>query len=194
MFGDFEYQCKVAADLTRYDVINSFLYARLHHNINTLTQLGELYYTKLMALVQNKKAYFDYEILEQFEAGIELFGFEVKSVLKQNAHLEGGRVLLRGDEAFLVGVTISPYQVNNTPQGYEPDRTRKLLLHKKEIAYLSGKQHERGLTLVPISMYTKGPKIKLAFGVARHKKKYDKRDVIKKREDARKISRTLKRE
>lgn len=143
---------------------------------------------------QNKKAYFDYEILETFEAGLELFGFEVKSILKHTAHLEGGRVLIRGNEAFLVGISIPPYQAHNTPEGYEPDRTRKLLLHKKEINYLAGKQSQKGLTLVPIKLYNKGPKIKLSFGVARGKKKYDKREDIKKRETKRSILRTLKRE
>lgn len=141
---------------------------------------------------QNKKVYFDYEILETFEAGIELFGYEVKSILKGNAHLEGGRVLVRGHEVFLVGVTIPPYQMNNTPADYEPDRTRKLLLHKKEIARLAGNQSQKGLTLVPIKLYNKGPKIKLSFGIARGKKKFDKRETIKKRETKRSIDRTLK--
>ena len=127
---------------------------------------------------QNKKVYFDYEILETFEAGIELFGYEVKSILKGNAHLEGGRVLVRGHEVFLVGVTIPPYQMNNTSSDYEPDRTRKLLLHKKEIARLAGNQSQKGLTLVPIKLNNKGPKIKLSFGIARGKKKFDKRETI----------------
>lgn len=140
----------------------------------------------------NKKAHFDYEILETFEAGIELLGFEVKSILAGNANLEGGRVIIRGGEVFLVGVTIPPYQQHNTPKEYEPDRTRKLLLHKKEISYLFGKHRERGLTLIPIKLYNKGRKIKLSFGVARGKKKYDKREDIKKRETKRKIERSLK--
>ena len=140
----------------------------------------------------NRKAYFDYEILEKFEAGIELLGFEVKSVISGNAHMEGGRVLIRGGEAFLVGTTIPPYQPKNTPSNYEPDRTRKLLLHKKEVAYLAGKQNEHGLTLVPIKLYNKGHKIKLEFAVARGKKKYDKRETIKKRDAKRKIDRELK--
>ena len=141
---------------------------------------------------ENRKAYFDYEILEKFEAGIELLGFEVKSVISGNAHMEGGRVLIRGGEAFLVGTTIPPYQPKNTPSNYEPDRTRKLLLHKKEVAYLAGKQNEHGLTLVPIKLYNKGHKIKLEFAVARGKKKYDKRETIKKRDAKRKIDRELK--
>ena len=143
-------------------------------------------------VTQNKKVYFDYEILETFEAGIELLGFEVKSVRKGNAHLEGGRVLIRGNEAYVVGITIPPYQRQNTPAGYESDRTRRLLLHKKEIAYLAGKSSERGLTLVPLKLYNKGRKVKLFFGIARGKKKYDKRETIKKREAGRKIERELK--
>jgi len=139
-----------------------------------------------------RKAYFDYEILETFEAGIELFGFEVKSIRKGQAHLEGARVIIRGGEAFLVGATVPPYQSANTPAGYEPDRTRRLLLHKKEIGYLAGKEHEKGLTIVPIKFYNKGPNVKLAFGVARGKRKYDKREAIKKRETQRTISRELK--
>ncbi|MEK7642889.1 MAG: SsrA-binding protein SmpB [Patescibacteria group bacterium] len=140
----------------------------------------------------NKKVHFNYEVLETFEAGLELLGFEVKSVTKGNAHLEGARVLIRGDEAFVVGLSIPPYQQNNTPKDYEPDRTRKLLLHKKEITYLTGKASERGLTLVPIKLYNKGRRIKLSFGIARGKKLYDKRETIKKREVDRKIERELK--
>ncbi|MEK7650110.1 MAG: SsrA-binding protein SmpB [Patescibacteria group bacterium] len=141
---------------------------------------------------ENKKVHFDYEILETYEAGIELFGFEVKSIRAGNAHLEGARVLIRGGEAFLVGASIPPYQQPNTPPSYEPDRTRKLLLHKKELSYLAGKEHEKGLTLVPIKLYNKARTIKLEFGVARGKKKADKREVIKTREVKRSISRELK--
>ena len=143
-------------------------------------------------LSKNKKAHFDYEILETYEAGIELLGLEVKSVKSGNAHLKGARVIIRGGEAFVVGVTIPPYQQNNTPKGYEPDRTRRLLLHKKELKYLAGKSEERGLTLIPIRLYNKGPKVKLEFGVARGKKKYDKRETIKKRETQRSMRRELK--
>ena len=143
-------------------------------------------------LAQNKKVYFDYEILEALEAGIELFGFEVKSVRAGNVHLEGSRVIVRGGEAFLVGATIPPYQAANTPKDYDAMRTRRLLLHKKELSYLAGKEHERGLTLVPIKLYNKGRQIKLEFGIARGQKKHDKRQKIKERESKRKISRELK--
>jgi len=141
---------------------------------------------------ENRKAYFDYEILEKFEAGIELLGFEVKSVISGNAHMEGGRVLIRGGEAFLVGTTIPPYQPKNTPSNYEPDRTRKLLLTKKEISYLTGKTAEKGLTLLPLKVYTKHGLCKLLLGLGKGKKKTDKRETIKARESKRKIDRTLK--
>ena len=145
-----------------------------------------------MAFVENKKAYFDYEFLEKFEAGLSLFGFEVKSIILGRASLQGSRVIIRGEEAFLVGTTIPPHQPANAPKNYLPDRARKLLLHKKEIRYLLGKERERGLTLVPIKLYNKGRKIKLEFAVARGKKKKDRREIIKKKEAKRKIERIMK--
>ncbi|OGZ41946.1 MAG: SsrA-binding protein [Candidatus Ryanbacteria bacterium RIFCSPHIGHO2_02_FULL_45_43] len=145
-----------------------------------------------MALAENRKAYHDYEILEKFEAGLSLRGFEVKSILLGRAALKGGRVIIRNNEAFSVGVHIPPYQKANTPKEYEPDRARKLLLHKKEIQYLLGKEKQKGLTMVPLKLYNKGRKIKLEFAVVRGKKKYDKREVIKKREAKRKVERSLK--
>lgn len=143
-------------------------------------------------LIQNKKAFFDYEILEKFEAGLSLRGFEVKSLKNGRGNLVGSRVLIRGEEAFVVNMDIQPYQPTNAPKDYDSIQTRKLLLHKKEIKYLAGKANERGLTLIPIRVYTKGNLVKLEFGVARGKKKYDKRETIKKRETRRKIERTLK--
>jgi len=106
--------------------------------------------------------------------------------------MEGGRVLIRGGEAFLVGTTIPPYQPKNTPSNYEPDRTRKLLLTKKEISYLTGKTAEKGLTLLPLKVYTKHGLCKLLLGLGKGKKKTDKRETIKARESKRKIDRTLK--
>ena len=145
-----------------------------------------------MPLIQNKKAYFNYEILEKFEAGLSLRGFEVKSILLGRAALKGGRVIIRNNEAFSVGVHIPPYQKANTPKEYEPDRARKLLLHKKEIMSLLGKIQQKGLTLVPLKVYNKGRRIKLEFAIVRGKKKYDKRAVISKRESKRNIERSLK--
>jgi len=145
-----------------------------------------------MNLIENKKARFNYEILETHEAGIELFGFEVKSLRKGQGSLEGSRVLIRGGEAFVVGVTIPPFQPANTPKDYEPTRTRRLLLSKKEILKLSGVEHQKGLTMVPISVYNKGSKLKVTVAVVRGKKKYDKRETIKRRDTDREIRRTLK--
>lgn len=146
----------------------------------------------MAALVEHKKARFNYEILETYEAGMELFGFEVKSLRKGQGSLEGARVLIRGGEAFVVGVTIPPYQPANTQKDYEPTRTRRLLLSKKEILKLSGIEHQRGLTIVPLSVYSKKSKLKVAVAVVRGKKKYDKRETIKRRDTEREIRRTLK--
>lgn len=145
-----------------------------------------------MALAENKKAYFNYEIIEKFEAGLSLSGFEIKSIVSGRASLPGSRVIIRGGEAFLVGAIVPPYQPANTPKDYLPDRARKLLLHKKEIKYLLGKEKERGLTLVPIKLYNKGRKVKLEFAVAKGKKKQDRREIIKKKETKRKIEQKMK--
>lgn len=145
----------------------------------------------MAALVQNRKAYFNYEIAEKIEAGIELFGFEVKSIKNGRASLDGAYVSMSDKEAFLVGANVSPYQPKNTPTNYDPKRPRKLLLTKKEIGRLTGMQKERGLTIVPISMYSKGKLIKVEIGIARGKKKYDKRETIKKRDTQRDISREI---
>lgn len=143
-------------------------------------------------LVKNQKAGFDYEFLEKFEAGLRLRGFEVKSLRLGRAEIRGARVIVRGNEAFLVGATIHPYQAGNLPKDYDPQRVIKLLLSKKELARLAGSSAQKGLTIIPISVYTKGGKLKLEFALARGKKKYDKRQVLKKREAKRQIERTLK--
>ncbi|PIR69433.1 MAG: SsrA-binding protein [Candidatus Niyogibacteria bacterium CG10_big_fil_rev_8_21_14_0_10_46_36] len=143
-------------------------------------------------LVQNKRASFDYEILEKFEAGMELRGFEAKSLRIGRGALAGARVIIRGEEAYIVGMDIPPYQAANTPKGHESDRTRRLLLKKSEIKYLIGKGEEKGLTIIPIRVYTKGQRVKLEIAIARGKKKGDKREKIKQRESKRKIERTLK--
>ncbi|MBI5742601.1 MAG: SsrA-binding protein SmpB [Candidatus Niyogibacteria bacterium] len=143
-------------------------------------------------LLENRRAHFDYEFLEKFEAGIELFGYEVKALKNGRGSLIGARVLIRGGEAFVVGLDIPPYQPGNAPKDYDPARTRRLLITKREIAYLTGKSAEQGLTLVPISVYTKGNLVKLGCAVARGKKEHDKREDIKAREAKRDIERTLK--
>ncbi len=143
-------------------------------------------------LIQNKKVHFDYEIMDKFDSGIELFGYEVKSLRNKRGSLEGTHITIRGNEAFLIGMDIPPYQPANAPKDYEPRRNRKLLLTKKELSELAGKESQRGLTLIPISLYTKGRYIKVSLGIARGKKKYDKRETIKKRDAKRDIERDLK--
>lgn len=145
-----------------------------------------------MALIENKKARFDYELLETYEAGAELFGFEVKAVKKGMGSLEGSRVVVRGGEAFLAGASIAPYQAGNTPASYDKERTRRLLLNKKEIAMLAAAESKKGLTIVPIKWYNRGRLLKLEVAVARHKKQYDKRATLKERDTKRQIERTLK--
>lgn len=143
-------------------------------------------------LAVNRRATFDYEILESHEAGIQLFGFEVKAIRAGRANLAGSFVVVKNSTAVLLNADIPPYQVKNTPPDYDALRSRKLLLHKSEIRALIGQSAQRGLTLVPLRIYSKGQRIKLEFGLARHKKKYDKREKIREREDKRKIGRALK--
>lgn len=138
---------------------------------------------------KNKKAYFDYEILQKYEAGIELRGYEVKSIKTGRASLRGAFVIIRGNEAYLTNTTIAQYQEANTPKDYDATRTRRLLLHKKEIQELIGAAAAKGLTLVPLRLYNKKGKIKLEFALVRGKKKYDKRESIKKRDAEREIER-----
>lgn len=143
-------------------------------------------------LSENRKAHFEYEILETYEAGIVLSGQEVKSVKYGRANLTGSHVIVKLAGAFLLNADIPPYQPKNTPGDYDPKRTRQLLLHKDELRYLLGKSKEGGLTIVPLSLYNKGRRLKISIGLARHKKKHDKRETIKKREFKREARRTLK--
>lgn len=145
-----------------------------------------------MSLIFNKKVSFDYEIMEKFEAGIELLGLEVKSVKEKHGHLDGARVLVRGGEAFLVGASIPAFQPQNAHAGYDSDRNRRLLLTKKELHDLAQIEGKKGLTIVPISMYNKGKKIKVEIAIVRGKKKYDKRETIKKRDTERDMARDIK--
>ena len=145
-----------------------------------------------MSLITHKKAHLDYEILEQYEAGIELLGHEVKSLRQKHGKLEGAHIIVRGGEAYIVGMSIPAYQPANTDKEYEPDRSRKLLLTKAEIAKLAEAESQKGLTVVPLSVYNKGRVLKISLGIARGKKKYDKRAALKKRDVDRDIRRTLK--
>ncbi len=131
--------------------------------------------------ILNRKAIYDYEILDRIEAGVHLTGAEVKSLKGGHASMDGAFVRLMGSEAYLVNAQIFPY-LYARPEGYDPKRTRKLLLHKKQIVSLKSKLESTNLTLVPLSWYTKGPLIKLEVGLARGKKQYEKREA-KKRED-----------
>ncbi|MDE2041308.1 MAG: SsrA-binding protein SmpB [Patescibacteria group bacterium] len=141
----------------------------------------------MATLVENRKARFDYEILETYEAGIELLGFEVKSLKKGQGSLEGAYVIIRGGEAYAVNMSVPPYQEKNTPPEYEPRRNRRLILRKKEIRELA--DVARGLTIVPISVYNKGSLVKVSLAVVRGKKQFDKRTAIKKREVDREVRR-----
>ena len=149
-------------------------------------------YDGAMALVENKKARLEYSFVEEIEAGLELFGFEVKSLRAGQGSLKGARVVARGGEAYLVGATIPAWQIANAPSAYDPERPRRLLLNQKEIARISSAEGEKGLTTVPISVYNKNRKLKLGIAIARGKKKEDKRETIRAREEKRRIERTLK--
>ena len=148
-----------------------------------------------MILLENKKAHFDYEILEKLEAGLELLGREVKSLRNKQGSLAGSRALIRGGEAYLVGMTITPYQTKkgpNQPDGGTVQRMIKLLLTKKEINYLAGKAEEKGLTIIPLNIRASGKKIKAEIGLARGKKKFEKKEKIKKRDTEREMRREMK--
>lgn len=145
-----------------------------------------------MALLENKKVRFDFEIIETYQAGAELHGFEVKALRAGMGSLEGARVIVRGGEAFLLGASVSPYQQKNTPGSYDPERARRLLLNKKEIAALADAESKKGLTIIPLKWYNNNRKIKLEVAVARRKRKHDKRETLKERDAARQIERTLK--
>ena len=142
-------------------------------------------------LAQNKKALFNYEILEKFQAGIVLNGQEVKSIKLGRMQIAGSFVVLKRNEVFLIGANVPAYQPKNAPADYNPQRNRKLLLKKQEIKHILGKKTQKNLTLTPLKVYTKNGKIKIEFALARGKRKADKREVIKKREAKKEIARQL---
>jgi SsrA-binding protein len=139
-------------------------------------------------IATNRRARHAYEILDTFEAGIALFGPEVKSLRAGQATLTDGFAFVRGGEMFLRGVHISPYKQAGRDNP-DPDRERKLLLHRHEIARLAGKIAERGLTLVPLSLYWKDGRAKVELGLARGKRAVDRRETLKKREHEREMDR-----
>lgn len=145
-----------------------------------------------MSLIENTRAGFDYEILEKMEAGLELFGFEVKSLREKQGSLKGARVVARGGEAYLVGATIPAWQIANAPKGYDTERPRRLLLAKKEIVHISSAESEKGLTIIPLSIYNKQRHLKLSLAIVRGKKSHDKRHAIREREEKRGMARTLR--
>ncbi len=143
--------------------------------------------------LRNKKATFNYEIVDTMSAGIQLQGFEVKAIKKNvGGSLEGSYVIIKDGEAFLVGAHIPEYQSGNTPSGYDSRRPRKLLLTKKELNEIQRSKESKGLTVVPLSLYSKGRYIKVDIALARGKKKHDKRNTIKKRDVQRDIDREIK--
>jgi|YelNatPaOPRAMG01_1025707.scaffolds.fasta_scaffold15733_5 SsrA-binding protein len=131
-------------------------------------------------LIQNKKIGLDWRILETFQAGIELQGFEVKSLKNNHGSLASAQAIFSKGELWLIGVDIPPYQPNNAPPGYENQRNRRLLLNRKELNYLSGKLNEKGLHLIPSKIYLKDNLIKVELALCRRKQKTDRREDIKK--------------
>jgi len=144
-----------------------------------------------MTIATNKRAFFDYQILETYEAGIELKGYEVKSIKTGRINLAGSYAVLKNNQVWLINADVPPYQPKNTPSDYDPKRSRRLLLRKTEIKGLIGQIQEKGLTLVPLKVYTKNRKIKIKIGLAKSRKKVDKRELIKKRESKKEIKETM---
>ncbi|MBI3377021.1 MAG: SsrA-binding protein SmpB [Nitrospirae bacterium] len=140
---------------------------------------------------QNRKAYHDYHIEEKTEAGIALLGTEVKSLREGKGNLKDSYVLAKDSELFLINCHISPYSHGNITN-HEPLRTRKLLLHKKEIERLRGQVAQKSYSLIPLKIYFKGSFAKVEIGLAKGKRQYEKRDAIKKKEADREIERAMK--
>ncbi|MFK0730239.1 MAG: SsrA-binding protein SmpB [Gloeotrichia echinulata GP01] len=141
---------------------------------------------------ENRQARYLYEILETYEAGIQLVGTEVKSIRAGKVNLQDGYALIRDGEAWLINAHISPYNASGSYFNHEPRRTRKLLLHRQEIRKLIGKVEQQGLTLVPLKMYFKRGRVKVVIALGKGKKLHDKREDLKKRQDKRDIQRAMK--
>lgn len=142
-------------------------------------------------ITTNKKAYHDYHVLQKAEAGLVLTGTEVKSLRDGSANLKDAYVIFKDGEAFLFGAHISPYTHGNI-QNHDPERTRKLLLHRREIEKLHAQVAEKGLSIVPLRLYFKGSSVKAELGVVRGKKQFDKRETEKKRELDREAAAAMK--
>ncbi len=145
----------------------------------------------IKVIAKNKKARFDYEIEATYEAGLVLVGTEIKSIRAGRVQLKDGYARIQGTEAFLCDIYIAPYP-NAGPFNHEPTRTRKLLLHKREIQRLYGKTQEKGLTLIPLRLYLKKGRAKVELGLGRGKRKYEKRDALRKQDAKREIERSLR--
>lgn len=145
-----------------------------------------------MLLIEYKKAFLKYAPIESFAAGLELSGHEVKSLRNKLGSLDGARAVVRGGEAFIVGMTIPAYQVANAPKSYDPERARRLLLTKKEIAHLYAAESKKGLTIIPLEVYTVGRFVKARIAIVRGKRKEDRREDLKKRDALREAGRVLK--
>ena len=141
--------------------------------------------------IENKKAYFDYEVVEKFEAGLVLSGAEVKSIRMGGTSLMGARVVPTGGELFVIGMNVPKYAFSSD-ENYEAGRRRKILLSKREMLQIESKRQSFGLTLVPLAVYNKGSFLKMEIGLVRVKKKYEKREVLKKRDEKMDIARMLK--
>ena len=146
---------------------------------------------RLMAHIVNKEARQKYELLETYRAGLELLGVEVKSVRGGNGSLVGSKCVIRGGEIFLVGATIPPFQEKNTDPSFDATRTRRLLLNKKEIEKLYRKTEKTNLTIVPISIYTFGRRLKIDIAIAKKKQGRDKREDVRKKESLRSLRSSL---
>ncbi len=142
-------------------------------------------------IANNKKAYFDYFILDTYEAGIELYGTEVKSVRAGHCSIKEAWVRINNNQVYIMGMHISPYEKGNI-FNKDPLRVRKLLLHKSEIYRLSAKLQEKGLTLVPLKVYFKRSLLKVALGLAKGRKNYDKRAALAKKDQKREIEKAMK--
>jgi SsrA-binding protein len=149
---------------------------------------------KVKIISDNRQARHLYEILEVYEAGVELVGTEVKSIRAGRVNLRDGYALIRNGQAWLINAHISPYERSAEYFNHEPRRTRKLLLHRKEITKLIGQVEQKGLTLVPLKMYFKGSWVKITLGLGKGKKLHDKREDIKRRDDQRQMARAMKRD
>jgi SsrA-binding protein len=145
-----------------------------------------------MSIAENRRARFDYHIEERFEAGIALEGWEIKAIRAGQVQLTDGYVVIRDGELYLIGCRINPLASASTHVHPEADRTRKLLLHKEEIRRLIGKVEQRGYTLVPLDLHYNKGRVKIAIGLAKGKKQYDKRETEKERDWQREQQRIMR--